>query len=497
MIFENNYEEIDLTFVCINRDISLRDALTKLNDNGIGILCLVEDENRFIQTLTDGDLRRYLLSGKSLDSKLHDLPFNQSITISNNQSESDARALFELHAINHLPLLSDDGKIITVFLRHKLDEKIGLSIPHMGIEELEFVQQAFDSNWIAPLGPNVSAFEEEIAEKVGINSVAALSSGTAAIHLGLRLLDIKPNDKVFVSSLTFVASVNPVLYEFAEPIFIDSEFMTWNMCPKALLRAFEQAKSEGWMPRCVIVVHLYGLNAQMDKIKEICDHYNVPILEDAAESLGGFYKGKASGTLGRIGAYSFNGNKIITTSGGGALISDDVELVEKARYLSTQAREVAPYYEHREVGYNYRMSNILAGVGRGQLRVLEKRVKARRQVFDNYVAGLTECSPLSFLQETDDNYTNRWLTVASISKDVSIDAKTVIETLASQNIEARHVWKPMHIQPLFKGAQFVKVENKSVAGQLFETGICLPSSSNMNASSQNRVIDSIHKIFNA
>ena len=495
MSITHPYERVALEHLCVRGQTNLRNALETLNKNGLGILLLVDDEDQFIQALTDGDLRRFLLDNGALSAQLADLPYRQSITIDESQAPNVAKDLMDQHSINHLPVLDQDNKVVTVLLRSHFYEQIALSTPHMGDEEKAFVQEAFDTNWIAPLGPNVNAFEEELAALVGVSSAAALSSGTAAIHLGLRLLGVAKQDRVFVSTLTFVASVNPIIYEGGEPVFIDSEAESWNMCPEALARAFEEAEREGWRPKCVIVVHLYGQNAQMDKIQEICDHYDVPILEDAAESLGSTYKGKSSGTMGRIGIYSFNGNKIITTSGGGALVSDDDTLVARARHLATQAREDAPYYHHSEIGFNYRMSNILAGVGRGQLRVLAKRVEARRHIFDTYQASLAAYETFEFLEETPDNYANRWLSVGRLTAASQIDVSQFIAQLAAQKIEARRIWKPMHLQPVFSDFRLFTAHDNCVSDAIFQTGLCLPSGSNMTSGQQARVIDAMAKIL--
>ena len=300
----------------------------------------------------------------------------------------------------------------------KTKKRIFLSSPHMSGNEQIYINDAFDTNWIAPLGPNVDAFEKEIASYVGVEDAAALSSGTAAIHLALRLLDVRTGDKVFCSSLTFIASANPISYEGAEPVFIDSEPETWNMSPLALEHALADAKREGQLPKAVIVVNLYGQNAKMDEILSVCNEYEVPIIEDAAESLGSTYKGKASGTFGKFGIYSFNGNKIITTSGGGMLVSNDVEALKKARFLATQARDPAPHYQHSQFGYNYRMSNILAGVGRAQLEVLNDRVESRRLVFERYQHELANIPGIHFMPESANTRSNRWLTTLTIDEDI-------------------------------------------------------------------------------
>ncbi|MGX1982300.1 pyridoxal phosphate-dependent aminotransferase EpsN [Thermolongibacillus altinsuensis] len=369
--------------------------------------------------------------------------------------------------------------------------RIYLSPPHMSGNEQKYINEAFETNWIAPLGPNVDAFEKELAEYVGSKGAAAVSSGTAAIHLALRLLDVKKGDRVFCSSLTFIASANPILYQEAEPVFIDSEPDTWNMSPLALERALEEAKCEGKLPKAVIVVNLYGQSAKMDEILAICNQYNVPVVEDAAESLGSTYKGKKSGTFGKFGIYSFNGNKIITTSGGGMLVSDDLEALQKARFLATQARDPAPHYQHSQIGYNYRMSNILAGIGRAQLEVLDERVKARRAIFDRYVQALGDIDGIHFMPELEGTMSNRWLTTLTIDQQkLDVTPMDIINALAEENIEARPVWKPLHLQPVFEGIKYYPHhENWSVSEELFENGICLPSGSNMTVEEQNRVID--------
>ncbi|MGG3907410.1 DegT/DnrJ/EryC1/StrS family aminotransferase [Geobacillus stearothermophilus] len=369
--------------------------------------------------------------------------------------------------------------------------RIYLSPPHMSGNEQKYINEAFETNWIAPLGPNVDAFEKELAAYVGAKGAAAVSSGTAAIHLALRLLDVQQRDKVFCSSLTFIASANPILYQGAEPVFIDSEPDTWNMSPLALERAMEEAKREGKLPKAVIVVNLYGQSAKMDEILAICNHYQVPVVEDAAESLGSTYKGKKSGTFGKFGIYSFNGNKIITTSGGGMLVSDDVEALQKARFLATQARDPAPHYQHSQIGYNYRMSNIVAGIGRAQLEVLDERVKARRAVFDRYVQALGDIEGIQFMPELEGSMSNRWLTTLTIDRQtLGVTPMDIINALAEENIEARPVWKPLHLQPVFDGVTYYPhQEGWSVSDELFANGICLPSGSSMTVEDQNRVID--------
>lgn len=371
-----------------------------------------------------------------------------------------------------------------------MTERIFLSSPHMSGKEQSYINSAFETNWVAPLGPNVDAFEKELAEYVQMKDAAATSSGTAAIHLALELLAVKKDDLVFCSTLTFIASANPILYMSAQPVFIDSEEQTWNMSPAALEKALKDAEKNGKLPKAVIVVNLYGQTAMMDELVSLCDQYGVPIVEDAAESLGALYKGKPSGSFGQYGIFSFNGNKIITTSGGGMLVSNDAEALKQARFLATQARDAAVHYQHSVVGYNYRLSNILAGVGRAQLEVLDERVEVRRAIFDRYIEALREIDGLHFMPELEGTYGNRWLTTLTLNPEkVKVTPYELIEELGKENIEARPVWKPLHLQPLFEGCKFyAHGEDDVVSERLFEQGICLPSGSNMTQEQQERVI---------
>ncbi|MEK4151034.1 DegT/DnrJ/EryC1/StrS family aminotransferase [Carnobacterium sp. FSL E2-0243] len=377
------------------------------------------------------------------------------------------------------------------------NKRILLSSPHMSGNEQNYINNAFKENWIAPLGPNVNQFELDIAAYAGVKGASVTSSGTGAIHLALDILGVKQGDSVFCSTFTFVASANPALYLGAVITFIDSEVETWNMSPFALERALSDAKKMGKLPKAIIVVNLYGQSAQMDELLEIANSYNVPIIEDAAESLGAEYKGKKSGTLGKIGIYSFNGNKIITTSGGGVLISDDEEIISRSRFLATQARDEAPHYQHSVVGYNYRMSNILAGVGIAQLQVLDERVARRREIFDTYYQELAGIEGVQFMPELSGTKSNRWLTTLTIDqKIIQLSPYEIMDKMNEANIETRALWKPLHMQPLFKDNKFYKDKNslESTAGLLFANGLCLPSGSNMTNAEQTRVIEAIKKI---
>ncbi|QQK80408.1 aminotransferase class I/II-fold pyridoxal phosphate-dependent enzyme [Salicibibacter cibi] len=379
----------------------------------------------------------------------------------------------------------------------KQQDRIFLSAPHMGGNEQGYIQEAFERNWIAPLGNNVNAFEEALAAYNGVAGASVLSSGTAAIHLALRQLDVGEGDVVFCSSLTFVATANPILYQGARPVFIDSEPATWNMSPGALERALGEASDAGVLPKTVIIVNLYGQSARMDRLMEICRAYGVPVIEDAAESLGSEYLGRKSGTFGDFGVYSFNGNKIITTSGGGALVSGDVGALERTRFLATQAREPALHYEHSEVGYNYRMSNIVAGVGRGQLDVLDERVAQRRGVFERYYDAFGDMPGVAFMPELEGSKSNRWLTALTVDPEkAGVSHLDIIEALSAENIEARPVWKPMHLQPLFEDAAYYEHEDGwSVSDELFRYGLCLPSSSSMTEGEQSRVIGVVERLL--
>lgn len=372
-----------------------------------------------------------------------------------------------------------------------MTNRILLSSPHMGGTEQKYVQEAFDTNWIAPLGANVTGFEQELASYVGIKAASATNSGTGAIHLALDLLGVRAGDTVFCSTLTFIASANPILYLGAKPVFIDSEPTTWNMSPQALENALKDASSNGNLPKAVIVVNLYGQSARIDEIMTLCNQYDVPVVEDAAESLGSKYKGQASGTFGQFGIYSFNGNKIITTSGGGMLVSNDEELVARSRFLATQARDAAKHYQHSVVGYNYRMSNIVAGIGRGQLEVLDERVAQKRVIFKRYEEAFSKVEGLEMMPELEETFSNRWLSTMLLdSTKVNVTPYELIDALDAENIESRPVWKPLHMQPLFEGCEFYAYsETEAVSETLFANGICLPSDTKMTVEEQQRVID--------
>lgn len=373
-----------------------------------------------------------------------------------------------------------------------MERKILLSSPHMSDEgyELEYINDAFNKNWIAPLGENVTEFEKAIAEYTGAEYTVALSAGTAALHLAMILTGVQPGDEVFCQSLTFSASANPVKYVGATPVFIDSEYETWNMDPNALRKAFETHKK----PKAVVVVHLYGNPAKIDEITDICNEYGVTLIEDAAEALGSTYRGKECGTFGKFGALSFNGNKIITTSGGGMLLCKDKEDAAHALKLATQAREPAPWYQHEEIGYNYRMSNICAGIGRGQAKVLAARIKQKQAIFERYgknLAGL----PLKMQPQLECAESNRWLSVLALDKGCGIAPSEMLKRLADENIEGRHLWKPMNMQPVFADADFISAHEHAACDDLFARSLCLPSDTKMSTDDIDRVSAVIRGMF--
>ncbi len=369
--------------------------------------------------------------------------------------------------------------------------KIWLSPPHMSGEEINFVNEAFASNWIAPLGPHVDAFEQEICQYLQAGHAAALSSGTAAVHLALILLGVSNGDEVICQSMTFSGSANPIVYQQALPIFVDSERETWNMDPELLHSAIEDRTKKGKKPKAVILVHLYGQPAQIDAIQQVCDAFSIPLVEDAAEALGSRYRGRKAGTFGAFSILSFNGNKIITTSGGGMLLSDQADSIQQARHLATQARDDAPHYEHSSIGYNYRMSNLLAAVGRGQLKVIDKRVDKKREIFGAYRERLADTGAVLFQPEAAETLSNKWLTTIVIDPDIAgTDREQVRLALRKENIDARPLWKPMHLQPVFRNAPHY---TNGISEELFDRGLCLPSGTTLASGDLDRICEIVRK----
>lgn len=377
-----------------------------------------------------------------------------------------------------------------------MKKRIYLSPPHLSGKELEYIHEAFASNWVAPLGPNVEGFEKEISAYVGARGAVALSSGTAGIHLALKYMGVTMGDYVLCSSLTFAGSCNPIVYEKAIPVFIDSEPGTWNMSPIALEKALATLEKQNITPKAVIIVDLYGQSADMDKLLPICEKYKVPVIEDAAEALGTTYKGKANGTFGHLGVFSFNGNKIITTSGGGMVVSDDLDALKKIKFWATQAREPYRHYEHEEIGYNYRMSNIVAGIGRGQLKVLNERIKRKKEIYETYQQAFAAIPEIKMMPIASYGNPNYWLTVITLDQRVGVKPEQIMDKLEENNIESRPVWKPMHLQPVFKGCAYF-AHDFDVSADLFARGICLPSGTAMTNEDQQRVIEIIVKTIKA
>lgn len=378
----------------------------------------------------------------------------------------------------------------------RFQERVLMSPPHMSGHEKKYIDRAFEDNFIVPLGPNVREFEQSVLDYLQEKNLyaVAMSSGTAAIHIALILMGVKPGEEIFCSSGTFIATCNPILYEKAIPVFIDAEDKTWNICPKSLLKAIEAKKATGKIPRILIVADLFGMSADYKAIMEICDQYKIEVIEDSAEALGSIYHGRKCGTFGRFGILSFNGNKIITTSGGGMLITHSKEEADKALFLITQARDNAPYYLHSEIGYNYRMSNICAGIGLGQMSVLDQRIQARRSHFDYYQKAFADL-PVTFVAEDSNNFSNRWLSTMLIDPKSQVTTTQLLGALELANVEARHIWKPMHTQPIFKSHEFFTCYDYPVSEKIFDQGVCLPSASSMKQETLEKICDLVKSVF--
>lgn len=482
----------------IGSEASIRDALAQLDRLRLKLCVVLDTEGRLVQTITDGDVRRALLKGLSLDDRIAIMPHREPIAFVEGADPAAMSAALREHAILAVVIVDHAGRPVRLVGHAELSSTILLSPPHIGTSEAAYVMQAFDDNWVAPVGPNVDAFEEHLRHHSGSAHAIALSSGTAGLHLALRALNLADGAKVYVSDLTFIGSLQPVLYERLEPVLIDCEPETWNMSPVALERRLGRDAKAGELPGAIIVVHLYGQSADMDAIMAIADHYRIPVIEDAAESMGARYGNAASGSHGLIGVYSFNGNKIITTSGGGALTTRDAEIAGRVRKLATQGRDNAEHYQHSEIAYNYRMSNVLAGIGLGQIEVLAARVELRRHVFERYQTELATIPGIQFQRETANSYGNRWLTVASFDPNqLPIHPYQLMRRLREQGIETRPAWKPMHMQPLLAGRAFEPhSDTEVVSSRHFLRSLCLPSGSNLSDEQQDRVIASIRDICN-
>ena len=472
-------------------DTTVRAMMAIIDRAPVKVCVLVDAEGRLRRTVVDGDIRRALLAGISLDSPASELPAQDVVSRPAIITHDELVIAFtDNPSISAIVLTDESQRPIDLVARTEVFSGILLSPPHMGKSEQLYVGKAFDDNWIAPVGPNLKAFEAALATTTGRAHTLALNSGTAALHLALRVLRVSAGDLVYVSDLTFAASLQPILYENACPILIDSEPISWNMSPDALARRLEKDAANGCLPKAVIVVHIYGQSADMEAILALTERYGVPVIEDAAESIGASYGNRPSGSHGLLSAYSFNGNKIITTSGGGALVSDREDLIEQARMLSTQGRDPVEHYQHSHVAYNYRLSNVLAGIGLGQLEILNERVTRRREIFETYKAGLGDIPGISYQGEPEGSLGNRWLTVISLDPNqVSRHPYQLLRELRSKGIESRPAWKPMHMQPVCADCTFEPhSDTDMVSSRLFFQSLCLPSGSTLRSDQQQRII---------
>lgn len=475
----------------------LREAMQVIETSASKIALVVDETGRLTRTVTDGDIRRGLLRGASLTSTIDALGGQPPITCPEGATDAEVEVLIDALGVTAIVMVDRNGAPLKVVDRASARGMTLMSPPHLGSQELEFVRAAFEDNWIAPAGPNLTSFERQLEAVSQRAHAVAVSSGTAALHLALRCVRVRPGDRVYVSDLTFAASLQPILYEHAKPVLIDSEPDTWNMSPAALERQLAADAAREALPRAIIVVHIYGQSAQMGRLLDLAEQYGVPVIEDAAESLGATYANRPSGSHGLLSAYSFNGNKIITTSGGGALVGDDAELLDYARFLSTQGRDPHEHYQHSTVAYNYRMSNVLAGIGLGQISLLADRVAARRAIFERYRDGLNEIPGISFQQEAPGSRGNRWLSVVRFDPDrIALHPFTVMRELRQSGIETRPGWKPMHMQPLCHGYEFVPHDcEKPVSSRLFFQSLCLPSGSSLQSEEQDRIISRVRELM--
>lgn len=476
---------------------TVRMALERLN-LAYPKLCLVVDQaGTIVRTVSDGDVRRGLLGTVTLDTPVSELPSRTPVTAPEGASDETIMALMTREQVPTVVLTDDADRPVGLKSFSDIEDVILLSPPHIGSSETGYVQQAFESNWIAPAGPNLEAFEARLAEIGDRRYAVALSSGTAGLHLALRALNLPVSATVYASDKTFAATIQPILYEGLEPVLIDAEPDGWNMSPEALERRLARDAARGSLPGAVILAHLYGQPAQIERILLLTERYNIPLIEDAAESLGATYQGRPSGAHGVIGVYSFNGNKILTTSGGGAVVTDDPDLASRMRYLATQGRDPFEHYQHAQVAYNYRMSNILAGIGLGQLEVLDERVTQRRTLWRRYRDGLGDLPGIGFQDEPPGGVGNRWLTVITLDPDhFGRHPYQVLRALKQRGIETRPSWKPMHMQPLCHGMAFEPhSDHEVVSASLFLKGLCLPSGSNLSDAGQGYVISSLRGVL--
>lgn len=482
----------------VSASTTLRDAFSRLETPRIEWLVLYDESDQIVGAIKTSTIVMALRKGRDDTAPVSSMCSGKTVVLDHASVSSEfagvLAAPFADETVSCVVAGSGMNSVVAIVDRSDMNDRILLSVPHMGEKERDYMLDAFDSNWVAPLGPHVNSFEEEIAAYSGVRAAAALSSGTAALHLALVGEGVGRGDRVYCSDLTFAASVNAIMYVGADPVLIDAAPDSWNMSAAALKRALKEDERNGQLPKAAMVVNVYGQQADMDVLMPLLAAYEIPLIEDAAESLGARYRDRASGSFGKCAAFSFNGNKIITTSGGGMLVSDDEELIEKARFLSTQAREPVPYYLHQEVGFNYRMSNILSALGRGQLTVLDDRVAARRAIYYDYKNALAEVPGVYFMPELEHAFNTHWLsTVLFDGAHTRATADSTIDHLDKLGIEARHIWRPMHLQPIYSHARKVSHEPEAQmqSARHYARGICLPSATNMTSGQRARVIEAL------
>ena len=476
---------------------SLRGAIKRLDAARIKLVALVDEDGVLTRTVTDGDIRRVLVAGGALSDSLTTLPERAPVSFPVGTEPHLLQEALEQHRIHAVVLTDEQNRPVEFVDRHVLKRNIFLSPPDIGDAEAKYVARAFAENYIAPTGSNLSDFEDALESHSGSSQAIAVTSGTAGLHLAVRSLALRPGERVYTSDKTFAASLQPILYENLVPVLIDSEPNSWNMSPQALARALEADAKNGELPKAILLVHLYGQPPELSLIMEIANSYDIPVIEDAAESMGALYQNQPSGTHGLIGVYSFNGNKIITTSGGGAIVTQDPEIAERIRYLSTQGRDPGEHYQHSDIAYNYRMSNVLAGIGLGQLEQLPQRVEKRRKVYDFYKDKLGPIPGISFQMEPKGAKGNRWLTVVNLDPNAfDIHPYQLMRQLRAKGIETRPSWKPMHLQPLAHKFRFAPHSDESaVSASLFLRSLCLPSGSSLTQEQQEFVCDSIKELL--
>lgn len=481
----------------VRLDTLVRETVKVINAAPLKIAIVVDETGRVVRTVTDGDIRRGLLQGIDLKAPVSSLPGRAPVTCPDDADSNAVAYILSTADVRAVIRVDADGMPTGLADRANTSGMIFMSPPHIGTAELDFVKSAFKDNWVAPAGPNLELFEQQLQTLSGRTYALALSSGTAALHLAMRVFGVERGDRVYVSDATFVASVQPVLYQQAQPVLIDSEPHSWNMSPDALERKLERDAKDGKLPRAIILVHLYGQPAEVKAIRGLADRFGVALVEDAAESLGASYGNQPSGAHGDLAAFSFNGNKIITTSGGGALVGDCVHLLDLARNLSTQGREPYEHYQHSQIAYNYRMSNVLAGIGIGQLQLLSQRVDARRNIFERYHEGLSGIAGVDFQNEVENSRGNRWLSVITLDpRIIDIHPFQMMRELRKRGIETRPGWKPMHMQPLCENFEFEPHSATDVvSSRIFLQSLCLPSGSSMTPAEQFWIIEQIKKIL--